>query len=238
VLKPWLKQEWCIPTCSADFVYRMEDILDVYRRPYSPSYPVVCMDESSKQNERSKLKNITATKRHKERFDTGYERNGVSNIFLSFEPLSGKRWLSIAERRTRADWARHIQELVEVRYRNVEKVILVLDNLNIHTGAALYELFEPAHAKRILDKLEFHYTPKHGSWLNIAEIELSHLFRQCLNRRLADIDEIRVETNAWMVERNKNSTCVNWQFTTKDARIKLKKLYPDIQKNDKINEIV
>jgi len=214
----------------------MEDILSIYKQPYKPNYPVVCMDESSKQNEQGKLKNIPATKNHVERFDTGYERNGVSNIFLSFEPLTGKRWLEIRERRTRIDWARHVQALVEQHYPNAIKIILVVDNLNIHTGAALYELLEPNHARKILDKLDIRYTPKHGSWLNMAEIELSHLFRQCLNKRLANIDEVRKEAIAWMRERNKNKTVVNWQFTTKDARIKLKRLYPEIRNNDKINK--
>jgi hypothetical protein len=214
----------------------MEDILDVYKMAYNADYPVVCMDESNKQNEESKLKNIRAKPGQVERFDTGYERNGTSNIFLSFEPLSGKRYITVTERRTRLDWAKYIQELIEKHYIAAKKVILVMDNLNIHTGAALYELLEPEHAKKILDKIEFHYTPKHGSWLNIAEIELSHLFRQCLNRRLANIDEVRSEATTWMDDRNKNNVCVNWQFTTTDARIKLKKLYPDIKKYDKINE--
>lgn len=212
----------------------MEDILDVYKRPYSKEYPVICMDESNKQHEQEKIKNIPAKPGKVERFDTGYERNGTSNVFLSFEPLMGKRWISVSERRTRLDWARHIQELVEKHYPKAKKIILVVDNLNIHTGAALYELLEPAHAKKVVDKLEFHYTPKHGSWLNMAEIELSHLFRQCLNRRLADINEVKKEVVNWVKERNKNCYVVNWRFTTKDARIKLKKLYPVI--SDKINE--
>ncbi len=157
----------------------------------------------------------------------------MSNIFLSFEPLTGKRYVNVAERRTRMDWAKHIRELVEVHYPNAQKIKLVVDNLNIHTGAALYELLEPAHARKILEKIEFHYTPKHGSWLNMAEIELSHLFRQCLNRRLENMDEVESEVKAWVEHRNKNAYVVNWQFTTEDARIKLKRLYPTIK--DKIN---
>ena len=149
------------------------------------------MDKSNKQHEQGKLENIPTKPGRIERFDTGYERNGTSNIFLSFEPLTGKRWIDVSERRTRLDWAQHIQELVEKHYPEAEKIVLVVDNLNIHTGAALYELLEPAHAKKIVDKLEFHYTSKHGSWLNIAEIELSHLFRKCLNRRLANRSKVK-----------------------------------------------
>ena len=207
----------------------MEDILDVYKRPYDPKFPVICMDESNKQHEKAKLKNIVAKPGQLERFDTCYERDGISNIFLSIEPLTGKRWVNIFKRRTRLDWAKHIQELVEKHYGEAEKIVLVVDNLNIHSKAAFYELLEPAHAKKIADKLEIHYTPKHGSWLNIAEIEFSHLSRQCLKRRLDDKEAVEKEVNAWMNERNKNSRVVNWRFTTADARIKLKKLYPIIQ---------
>lgn len=149
-----------------------------------------------------------------ERFDTSYEKNGVSNIFLSFEPLTGKRWVNVSERRTRLDWAMYIQDLVEVHYPEAKKIILVVDNLNIHTGAALYQLLEPAHARKIVEKLDFHFTPKHGSWLNMAEIELSHLFRQCLNRRLVNVQEVREETSDWMEERNQGAYVINWQFTT------------------------
>jgi transposase len=212
----------------------MENILEIYKRPYNKDYPVICMDESNKQHEQNKIKNLPPKPGQLEKFDTRYERNGLSNIFLSFEPLSGKRWINVLERRTRIDWAKHIQELVEKRYPNAKKIILVVDNLNIHTGAALYELLEPARARKIVEKLEIHYTPKHGSWLNMAEIELSHLSRQCLNRRLADINEVKKEVDIWMEERNEKSCVINWQFTTKDARIKLSKLYPTI--SDKINE--
>lgn len=211
----------------------MEDILDTYKQAYDPSCPVICMDESNKQHEKANIKGTPAKPGKRERFDTSYEKNGVSNIFLSFEPLTGKSYVNVAERRTRLDWAKHIQELVEVHYSDAKKIKLVVDNLNIHTGAALYELLEPAHARKILEKIEFHYTPKHGSWLNMAEIELSHLFRQCLNRRLANMSEVENEVKAWVEQRNKNAYVVNWQFTTEDARIKLKRLYPTIK--DKIN---
>ncbi len=149
----------------------MEDVLETYKQAYDPAYPVICMDESNKQHEKAKIKGTSAKPGKLERFDTSYEKNGVSNIFLSFEPLTGKRYVNVAERRTRMDWAKHIRELVEVHYPNAQKIKLVVDNLNIHTGAALYELLEPAHARKILEKIEFHYTPKHGSWLNMAEIE-------------------------------------------------------------------
>ncbi len=211
----------------------MEDILETYKQAYDPAYPVICMDESNKQHEKAKIKGTSAKPGKLERFDTSYEKNGVSNIFLSFEPLTGKRYVNVAERRTRLDWAKHIRELVEVHYPDAQKIKLVVDNLNSHTGAALYELLEPAHARKILEKIEFHYTPKHGSWLNMAEIELSHLFRQCLNRRLDNMDEVEREVKAWVEYRNKNAYVVNWQFTTEDARIKLKRLYPTIK--DKIN---
>ena len=207
----------------------MEDILETYKQAYDPAYPVICMDESNKQHEKAKVKGTSAKPGKLERFDTSYEKNGVSNIFLSFEPLTGKRYVNVAERRTRMDWAKHIRELVEVHYPNAQKIKLVVDNLNIHTGAALYELLEPAHARKILEKIEFHYTPKHGSWLNMAEIELSHLFRQCLNRRLENMDEVESEIKAWVEHRNKHAYVVNWQFTAEDARIKLKRLYPTIK---------
>ena len=211
----------------------MENVLDLYKCPYDPDYPVICMDESSKQHQAGKLNNIPARRGKVERFDTGYERNGTSNILLSFEPLTGKRYLDVSERRTRLDWARHIQKLVENRYPQAKKILLVCDNLNIHTGAALYELLPPKEAKRIVDCLEFRFTPKHGSWLNIAEIELSHLSRQCLNRRLRDISEVKKEVAAWAKDRNEDACVVDWRFTVEDARIKLKKLYPTI---GKINE--
>lgn len=191
------------------------------------------MDESSKQHESGKLENIPAKRGKIERFDTGYERNSTSNILLSFEPLTGKRYIDVSERRTRLDWAKHIQKLVEEQYPHAKKILLVCDNLNIHSGAALYELLPPKKAKKIVDRIEFRYTPKHGSWLNIAEIELSHLSRQCLNRRLRDIDEVKKEVSDWLKDRNKDARVVDWHFTVEDARVKLKKLYPTIVK---INE--
>jgi transposase len=226
-IKPWLKKEWCIPAKgNAEFICKMEDVLDVYKRPYDENYPVVCMDETNKQQLKEKRSPLAMKPGKVQRYDTQYERNGTSNIFLSFEPLTGKRNLKVTKQRTRTDWAYFIKELVEENYPHAKKILLVMDNLNTHTGSSLYETFEPAQAKRILDKLEIHYTPKHGSWLNIAEIELSHLSRQCLNRRIPDRATLTKEATAWCKQRNEKKVKVDWQFTTEDARIKLKKLYP------------
>ena len=209
----------------------MEDVLDVYKRPYDEKYPVVCVDESNKQLIKETREPIAAEPGQPERYDTEYERNGVSNIFLACEPLRGKRQIKITDHRKKTDFAEFIKELVDVHYSNAKKIVLVMDNLNTHNGSSLYEKFEPAEAKRILDKLEIHYTPKHGSWLNMAEIELSHLSRQCLDRRIADKDIMTTETLAWCNERNTAEIKIDWQFTTADARIKLKKLYPVIIDN-------
>lgn len=208
----------------------MEDVLDVYRRPYDEKYPVVCVDESNKQLIKETRAPIAAEPGKPERYDTEYERNGVSNIFLACEPLKGKRQIKITDHRKKTDFAEFIKELVDIHYFHAEKIILVMDNLNTHNGSSLYEKFEPAEAKRILDKLEIHYTPKHGSWLNMAEIELSHLSRQCLDRRMADKEMMSAEVCAWLNERNNEEVKIDWQFTTADARIKLKKLYPVIIK--------
>jgi transposase len=235
-LKPWRNKEWCIPPgTNAEFVCNMEDVLDVYTRPYDAKRPVVNMDETSKQLTKETRTPIPASPGNVERYDTEYERNGVSNIFMQFEALTGKRRVKVTDRRTKNDWAIFIRELVDEDYRDAEKVVLVMDNLNTHTGASLYETFAPAEAKRILDKLEIHYTPKHGSWLNMAEIEFSHLSTQCLDRRIPDKETLIKETAAWQQQRNKCGAPVNWRFTTADARIKLKRLYP-VQLNDRIND--
>lgn len=225
-LKPWQKKEWCIPEATAEFVCKMEDVLDVYKRPYDEKYPVVCMDESSKQLTKETRTPIPIEPGSPERFDTEYERNGTNNIFLACEPLAGKRQIKITDHRKKTDFAEFIQELVDVHYPSADKIVLVMDNLNTHNGSSLYEKFAPSEAKRILDKLEIHYTPKHGSWLNVAEIELSHLNRQCLDRRIPDQETFIRETNAWCKQRNESNSSVDWQFTTDDARIKLKRLYP------------
>ena len=227
-LKPWQKKEWCIPEASADFVCKMEDVLEVYKRPYDEKRPVVCMDESSKQLTKETRVPIPAEPGQPEKYDTEYERNGTNNIFLAYEPLAGKRQIKITDQRKKTDWAEFIKELVDDHYPGADKIVLVMDNLNTHNGSSLYEKFEPSEAKRILDKLEIHHTPKHGSWLNIAEIELSHLGRQCLNRRIPDQAIFIRETDAWCKQRNEINSAVDWQFTTDDARIKLKRLYPVI----------
>jgi hypothetical protein len=204
----------------------MEDVLDVYKRPYDEKRPVVCMDETNKQQLKEVRAAIPIEPGKPERFDTEYERNGTSNIFISFEPLKGKRRLKVTDNRRRVDWAYFIKDIVDIDYPDAEKIVLVMDNLNTHSGASLYETFAPAEARRILEKLEIHYTPKHGSWLNIAELELSHLSRQCLDRRIENQEKLTKEVAAWERRRNQKEVKVNWQFTTEKARIKLKKLYP------------
>ncbi len=225
-----MRKQWCIPPHeNGAFVWRMEDVLDVYKRPYDPRYPQVCMDEVSKQLLRDARERLPVKPGQIERGDYEYERAGVVNVFLFCEPLQGKRWISVTEHRTKEDWARQIKDLVDVRFPNAERIVLVCDNLNVHTPAALYEVYEPAEAKRLADKLEIHYTPKHGSWLNIAEIELSVLSRQCLDRRMPDFDTLLTEVEAWQERRDAGAVKVNWRFTTEDARIKLKRLYPSIE---------
>lgn len=206
----------------------MEDVLDVYKRPYDPKRPLVCMDEVSKQLVGETRLPLPARPGWVARYDYEYVRGGVTNLFLFFEPLAGWRHVEVTERRTKRDWAQCIRELVDEHYPEAEKIVLVMDNLNTHTPAALYERFEPAQAKRIADRLEIHYTPKHGSWLNMAEIELSVLERQCLKRRIGEVETLKSQVMAWESERNARGASVDWQFTTSDARIKLKRLYPSI----------
>ncbi len=228
-LKPWQNKEWCIPPeANAEFVCAMEDVLEVYQRPYDARYPQVCMDESSKQQVKEVREPLPAKPGQVQRYDTEYERNGVSNLFLFFEPLAGQRHLNVTDQRTAVDWAQQIRELVDVHYPEAERITLVMDNLNTHTPASLYKAFSPSEARRILERLEIHYTPKHGSWLNMAEIEFSILSKQCLDRRMADQPTLRREVKAWETERNARATSMDWRFTTEDARIKLKRLYPTI----------
>lgn len=206
----------------------MEDVLDVYKRPYDSNYPVVCMDESSKQQIIEVRDPLPAVPGKPQRYDTEYERNGVSNMFIFFEPLAGYRNINVTDSRTAVDWAMQIKKLVDECYPDAKKIILVMDNLNTHTGASLYKAFTPEEARRILERLEIHYTPKHGSWLNMAEIEFSILSKQCLNRRIPNQKKLKKEISAWAKKRNSISSPMKWRFTTKDARIKLKKLYPTI----------
>lgn len=214
---------------NAEFVWRMEDTLDVYRRPYDPRRPQVCLDETSKQLLADAREPLPMRPGQVKREDYEYQREGVSNLFLWCEPLGNRRHVEVTERRTKADWAHVVKDLVDVHYPDAERIVLVMDNLNTHTPASLYEAFAPAEAKRIADKLEIHYTPKHGSWLDIAEIELSALSRQCLDRRIPNRDVLAQEVAAWERERNEAQITVNWRFSTADARIKLKHLYPSFQ---------
>jgi len=206
----------------------MEDVLDVYHLPYDPNYPVVCMDESNKQLIGEVHIPIPCKPGQPKRIDDEYIRNGVATIFMEVEPLSGKRHVEITESRTRKDWAYQIKQMLDERYPAATKVRLVMDNLNTHNIASLYETFEPQEARRLAERLEFHHTPKHGSWLNMAEIELSVLKGQCLNRRIADISTMRDEVMAWEKHRNSSSKKILWQFTNDEARIKLVKLYPKL----------
>jgi DDE superfamily endonuclease len=228
-LKPHLSKYWKIPPDqNANFVAAMEDVLEVYSRPYDPKFPVVCMDESSIQLIGEVQDPIPAAPGHPELMDDEYIRNGVASIFLEVEPLGGKRQVKITERRTRIDWAQFIKEMLEERYPDAEKVVLVMDNLNTHNAASLYTAFPPEEARSLAERLEIHYTPKHGSWLNIAEIELSVLKRQCLAGRIPCIEKMRNKVKAWNDDRNNRQSNVDWQFRSDDARIKLKRLYPKL----------
>jgi len=206
----------------------MEDVLEVYHRPYDPAYPVVCMDESNKQLVADIVQAIPCAPGKPKRIDHEYVRKGVAEIFLATEPLTGAVASRITERRTRKDWAEFITYLLECRYPDAHKVVLVMDNLNTHGIASLYATYPPDEAFRLSSRLEIHYTPKHGSWLNIAEIELSALSVQCLDRRFEDVGVLATEVAAWEVQRNARNKPINWQFTTADARIKLKSIYPQI----------
>lgn len=218
---------WCIPPkASAEFVAPMEDVLDVYQRPYNPLYPQVCLDETSKQLIGEVRDPLPMTSGHCQKYDSEYVRNGTANLFIATEPLAGWRHVEVTDARKRVDFAVFVRDLVDSRYKDAIKVVLVMDNLNTHSVASLYEAFAPAEAKRIADKLEIHYTPKHGSWLNMAEIELSVLGRQCLDQRIADKATLTLEVELWEKNRNVAASRIDWRFATADARIKLKRLYP------------
>lgn len=204
----------------------MEEVLRLYAQPYNAKRPLVCLDETSKQLIEEIRAPLPIQPGHPKRYDTEYKRNGVSNLFMAFEPLQGKRFVEVTDQRTRVDFAHTVKCLVDERYPDAEQIVLVMDNLNTHDKASLYEAFEPQEAERIASKLEFHYTPKHGSWLNMAEIELSHLSRQCLDRRIDSKEKLQQEATAWMNERNQKQVKMEWRFTVDEARIKLKRLYP------------
>ena len=208
----------------------MEKVLDVYKRPYDPMRPVVCMDESPKQLIGETRVPIPMSKGHDRKCDYEYERLGVCNIFLANEPLAGFRTVKITDRKCKVDWAEFIKEIADEHYPEADVITLVMDNLGTHTPGAFYERFEPAEAKRLLDRFEFVFTPKHGSWLNMAEIELNVLNNQCLGRRIGSIDKVRGEVKAWEKARNGFNKKINWQFTTDKARIKLRRLYPSYER--------
>ena len=227
-IKPWKKQSWIIKQGQdAAFVAQMEQVLDIYKRPYDPEYPVVCMDEMPRQLIGETVTYIPAAPGRPERHDYEYKRNVVCDIFMANEPLGGWRMAKVTEQRRKEDWALFTSEIAE-HYPNAKKITLVMDNLNTHSPSSWYETFSPEKAKALWDRFELVYTPKHGSWLNMAEIELNVLSGQCLNRRIGDIETMRKEVAAWVNERNKSSAGVDWHFTTEDARIKLKRLYPKL----------
>jgi transposase len=206
----------------------MEMVLDVYKEPYNEAIPVVCMDESPRQLIKETRVPLEIKPGHDAKEDFEYERCGVANIFMVNEPLTGRRYVKVTERKTKADWAALIKEIADQQYPTAQKIRLIMDNLATHKPAALYDTFEPAEAKRLWDRFEFIYTPKHGSWLNMAEIELNVLARQCLNRRIGNIETMKKEVKAWEEDRNNKEATINWQFTNDKARVKLKRLYPTI----------
>jgi len=236
-LKPWLKQEWCIPPHhNAEFVYHMEDVLEVYHRPVDPLFPLICFDETPVQLVSETRQPIPMETGRPVRYDYEYRREGSANLFMFFAPLQNWRHVQATVRRTKKDWAWCMRDLVDLYFPQAEGCVVVQDHLNTHAPSALYEVFAPAEAKRILDRLEFHFTPKHGSWLNMAEIEFSVLSRQCLAGYLPNLATLAGETLAWETERNTRKATVEWRFTTADARIKLKKLYPVVHFEDTANE--
>ncbi|MCE8429751.1 MAG: IS630 family transposase [Candidatus Methanoperedens sp.] len=227
-IKPWQRKGWVIPpNQNGSFVANMEMILDVYKRPFDPRHPVVCMDESPKQLISEIRVPIAVSPGQAARHDYEYKRCGLSNIFLACEPLAGKRIVKVTERKTAHDWACFMEEVAD-RYEHAEKITLVMDNLNTHNAGSFYEKFPPDKAKALMDRFEFVYTPKHGSWLNMAEIELNVLTGQCLNRRIDNIETVKQEVTAWQKFRNNKNAKVNWQFTTADARVRLSRLYPTL----------
>jgi transposase len=221
-----LKKQWCIPLVNADFAAAMEEVLDLYATPYDPKRPKVNFDESSKQLINETRIPLPAQPGQLERFDYEYERNGVRNIFIFVEPQAGWRHVEVTERHTKLDFAQQMKWLVDQRYPEAERIEVILDNLCTHKAASLYEAFEPAEARRILRKIDFHYTPKHGSWLNMAEIELSILQRQCLDRRIPDEQTLKQEIAVWEQQRNYQRATIDWRFSLDNARTTLKRLYP------------
>lgn len=217
------------PKGSSAFVAGMEGVLDVYKRPYDREHPVVCMDESPKQLIEEARPGISLAPGREARVDYEYIRHGVVNVFMASEPLKGRRVVQVTERKTRKDWAHFMKIIADEHYPKAKRITLVMDNYKTHEAASFYEAFDPKEAKRLWNRFEFVYTPKHGSWLNMAEIELHVLNRQCLNRHIATVKGIKEQVKAWQNHRNNKKATINWQFTTKDARIKLKRLYPSFK---------
>ncbi len=227
MLQPWLKHHWVLPKADdPDFVCAMEDVLEVYERPYDPDRPQVCVDEVTKQLVKDVTPPVPMQPGQPAREDYEYERCGTANLFMVTEPLAGRRHVKVTQRRTSADFARLLQEISDVHYPKAEKIVLVMDNLNTHKLSVLYQAFPPAEARRLQERFEVHHTPKHASWLNMAECELSVLSRQCLDRRIDSPEYLSAEVAAWEQERNAQQVHINWRFTTANARIKLKRLYP------------
>jgi hypothetical protein len=231
-VKPWQRKQWNIPWVGAEFVWRMEDVLDLYEQPYDPLYPILCFDETPYQLIGEKLVPIVMKPGQPQRYDSEYTRNGVVNLFMVFCPARGWRHVAIRSQRTKEDFAWVIQEVLDRQFPEAKRVKVVMDNLNTHTLASLYEVFPPEEARRLASKLEIHYTPKHGSWLDMAEIEISVLKEQCLDRRIPTDTRLTAEITAWEDERNQRHTTVEWRFTSRDAREKLKRLYPTLEQDD------
>lgn len=226
-MKPWVRQKWCIPTViGAEFVWRMEDILDLYAEPYDPRYPVVCFDETPYQLISETCQPLPIRPSQPVRYDYEYQRQGTCNLFIFLQPLAGWRHVKVTQCRTKQDFAYCMQDLVDVHLPEANKIRVVLDNLNTHTPAAFYETFPAEQARRLVRKIEFHYTPKHSSWLNMAEVEISVLCGQCLDRRLGQVQLVEKEVEAWEKERNNRKATIDWRFTITKARDKLQRLYP------------
>jgi hypothetical protein len=228
-----LKEHWVLPKeADAEFVCAMEDVLEVYTRPYDPQRPVVCVDEASKQLVADVTPPLPMQPGQPARSDYEYERCGTANLFMAVEPLAGQRQVKVTDRRTKADFAELLRDLSDVHYPDAERIVVVMDNLNTHKLSVLYQVFSPEEARRLHERFEVHHTPKHASWLNIAECELSVLSRQCLDRRIDSQPRLASEVTTWNTARNAQQVRVDWQFTTPDARIKLKRLYPVLAPTD------
>jgi transposase len=229
-LKPWQEKQWCVgPKGDGNYICNMEDVLKVYKRPYNQKYPVVCLDEGSVQFRKEEIAGLPMKPGRVKKRDYHYSREGYCNIFLACEPLTGKRFTKVTERRTKVEFAHFVRSIVQEQYRDAEKVILVMDNLSTHHLGALYQVFPAEEASAICDRIEMHMTPVNGSWLDMAEIELSVLGRQVLDERLENIQVVQEKVAAWEAKRNRQRVTIDWRFTTKDARIKLKRLYPEIK---------